>query len=73
MEQLVKITDAAEQLGIHYQTLRRWYVMGVAPDVFSHQETGCVLGNLICATGQTVWIRLNRRHLNPASEYLKIP
>jgi len=42
MEQLVKITDAAEQLGIHYQTLRRWVRDGRGPR--------CVLtpGNRMC-------------------------
>lgn len=42
MEQLVKISDAADQLGIHYQTLRRWVRDGRGPR--------CILtpGNRMC-------------------------
>jgi excisionase family DNA binding protein len=42
MEELVKISDAAARLGIHYQTLRRWVRDGRGPR--------CVLtpGNRMC-------------------------
>jgi len=42
MEELVKISDAAAMLGVHYQTLRKWVRSGRGPT--------CVLtpGNRMC-------------------------